>query len=302
VKLDVAVAGELVRDLRARIGAETVELKAGQLLRPRHRPVIGWLLSPTSPLNNAQVHLTDTTFFVLARLVDLLIGQEEVRATASPGGDHRSREMAVTLYEEGPRTYGRVLGQRFLTLAANLMRTNNRWLPKNPVGSFFDLVEAMIQRGDATPTAKVLKLVLEARPVAVTTRTAHEENRRLTPLLEPVIPALARAVEFWGSHAEVVWVVHDEQSALTRERLSDVAASYAAGHPGHRLAGVRLVDSKTDPRVQVADVLAGIARRLAQGQLDGSGDEFTALLRPYVDPQSTWADTQSWAALSPGVH
>jgi hypothetical protein len=53
--------------------------------------------------------------------------------------------------------------------------------------------------------------------------------------------------------------------------------------------------------VQVADVLAGIARRLAQGQLDGSGDEFTALVRPDVDPQSTWADAQSWAELSPGL-
>jgi hypothetical protein len=88
-------------------GAETVELKAGQLLRPKHRPVVGWLLSPASPLSqNAQVHLTDTAFFVLARLVDLLIGQEKVRATTSPGHDPRSREMAVTLYEEGPRTYG----------------------------------------------------------------------------------------------------------------------------------------------------------------------------------------------------
>ena len=95
-------------------------------------------------------------------------------------------------------------------------------------------------------------------------------------------------------------MVHDEQSALTHDRLGDIAAAYAAGHPGRRLAGVRLVDSKTDPFVQVADVLAGIARRLAQDQLDGSGDEFTALLRPYVDPQSTWADSHSWVALSPG--
>jgi hypothetical protein len=70
---------------------------------------------------------------------------------------------------------------------------------------------------------------------------------------------LARAVEFWGFHAEAVSVVHDEQSALTHDRLGDIAAAYAAGHPGRRLAGVRLVDSKTDPLVQVADVLAGIA-------------------------------------------
>ena len=302
VRLDRAVAGELVHDLREGIGAETVELKAGQLLRHKHRPVVGWLLSPTSPLSrNAQVHLTDTAFFVLARLVDLLIGQEEVRATTSPGRDPRNREMAVTLYREGPRSYGSGVWQQFLTLATNVMRTNNRWLPKNSVELLFELVEAMLQRGEPNPTARVLELVHEARPVAVATRAAQEENRRRTPLMEPVIPALARAVEFWGAHAEAVSVVHDEQSALTPDRLSDIAATYAADHPGRCLASVRLVDSKTDPRVQVADVLAGIARRLAQGQLDGHGDEFIALLRPYVDPQSTWADSQSWVALSPGL-
>jgi hypothetical protein len=300
VRLDLAAAGELVRDLRARIGAETIELKAGQLLRPRHRQVVGWLISPTSPLSGkAQVHLTDTAFFVLARLMDLLIGQEEARATASPGRDPGTREMAVTLYEDGPRSYGSGLWQQFLTRAANVMRTNNRWLPKNPVESLFELVEAMLERSEPTPTSRVLELVHRARPVAEATRAAYEQNRRLTPLLEPVIPALARAVEFWGSHAESVSVVHDEQSALTPDRLNEIAAGYAAAHPGRRLAAVRLVDSKTDPRVQVADVLAGVTRRIAQGQLDGSADEFTALLRPYVDRQSTWADARSWAALSP---
>jgi hypothetical protein len=300
VRLDLVAAGELVRDLRARIGAETVELKAGHLLRPKHRQVVGWLISPTSPLSgNAQVHLTDTVYFVLARLLDLLIGEEEVRGTAAPGLDHRTREMAVTLYDDGPRSYGTGLWQQFLTRAANVMRTNNRWLPKHPIESFFELVETMLEQREPTPTGRVLELVHDARPVAVATRAAYEENRRLTPLLEPVIPALARAVEFWGGYAESVSVVHDEQSALTPDRLNEIAATYAAGHPGRRLATVRLVDSKTDPRVQIADVVAGIARRIAQGQLDGSGDEFTALLRPYVDPQSTWADAQSWAALPP---
>jgi hypothetical protein len=41
---------------------------------------------------------------------------------------------------------------------------------------------------------------------------------------------------------------------------------------------------------------------VAADQLTGRArpdDDLTALLRPAVDPESTWADAGSWAALSP---
>jgi hypothetical protein len=49
------------------------------------------------------------------------------------------------------------------------------------------------------------------------------------------------------------------------------------------------VDSRTDPRVQVADLLAGVARKVASDELLGRHDpDLTALLQPYVDPASRW--------------
>jgi hypothetical protein len=84
-------------------------------------------------------------------------------------------------------------------------------------------------------------------------------------------------------------VVHDEQSALTPERLADIGTAYAACHPGRQLTDVRLVDSRREPRVQIADFVAGIARRLASDQLKGEADpEIAALLRPVVDHESVW--------------
>jgi hypothetical protein len=63
---------------------------------------------------------------------------------------------------------------------------------------------------------------------------------------------------------------------------------------------VRLVDSRADHRVQVADFLAGAAWRIAADELRGRGDtELTALLRPYIDPYSIWADDVSWSQLGP---
>ena len=111
----------------------------------------------------------------------------------------------------------------------------------------------------------------------------------MTPLLEPLIPALTRAVHFWGTRAEVVSVVHDEQSALTPERVGDIARTFAASRPGRQLAGVRLVDSRGDARVQLADFVAGIARRLASDKLNDRQDaELVGLLSPLINSESVW--------------
>lgn len=63
---------------------------------------------------------------------------------------------------------------------------------------------------------------------------------------------------------------------------------------------MRLVDSRSDLRVQVADFLAGVARKLASDELAGRGDaELVALLRPYVVPSSIWGNDRSWSVLAP---
>ena len=214
-------------------------------------------MGPGSPIRgNAHVHLTDTRFFVLARVIDVLLGQQTVSGTACPGQNARTRRMAITLYRSGEQTYGSHRWQEFLTLAANLFRTNNRWLPKTPVPMFYAAVEAMAQISAAADVHEVMNLLQSTQPSAEATRAAHQ-NPKLTPLLEPLIPALTRAVQFWGSCAETVSVVHDEQSALTPERIADIAMTFAASQPGRQLVDVRLVDSHGDARVRLADFVAG---------------------------------------------
>lgn len=66
-----------------------------------------------------------------------------------------------------------------------------------------------------------------------------------------------------------------------------------------RLAGLRLVEARLDARVQVADVVAGAARKIASDELNGRGDpKLTALLGPYVDAYSIWGDARSRALLA----
>jgi hypothetical protein len=117
---------------------------------------------------------------------------------------------------------------------------------------------------------------------------------RMTGLsaVDPLIPALAAAVEGWGGgKGWPVSIVHDRQTTLPRpDRLRAIV-------PG--LGPLTLADSRTDPRVQVADVVAGVVRKVAEDELHDEGDpELTALLPPYVDGASIWGDPRSWALIT----
>jgi hypothetical protein len=88
-------------------------------------------------------------------------------------------------------------------------------------------------------------------------------------------------------------MVHDRQTTLSPSRIA-----YLRTATSGRLADLRLVDSFYDPRVQLADVLAGVARKIASDELNGRGDPgLTGLLRPYVNRRSIWGDELSWASL-----
>ncbi len=100
-----------------------------------------------------------------------------------------------------------------------------------------------------------------------------------TPVeLDPLVPAIATAITRWGATS----VVHDRQTVLTAERLEMLRAVTGAT--------VRLVSARSDARVQVADFVAGTARRIVSDALAGRADgELGELVATYVDPGSVWA-------------
>ena len=191
-----------------------------------------WLLGTSSPIyGNAHVHLSDTRFFVLARLVDVLLGREPVHGIACPGRNPDTRAMALTLHRSGEQSYGMARWQEFLTQSANLFRTNNRWLPKMPVQMFYATVQSMAWANAAADVRQVVSLLPPTRPIAEATRSSHLQNPKLTPLMEPLLPARNRTVHYWGSYTRALSVLHDEQSAVTQ------SASPTSQRPRRRARG-----------------------------------------------------------------
>ncbi|MEU3460519.1 DUF3800 domain-containing protein [Streptomyces sp. NPDC006733] len=308
VRLEVAVAAASIQEIRNRIRSPAQEYKANHLLREKHRPVLTWLLGPLGPIHgHAQVHLTDKAFFVVGRAVDLLLGNAAHAASAGLSRDEEAHALAVELYREGPGTFGSELWQEFLESANNLMRTKNLWGERTPVESFFRTVDKLRGPGAGTPVDDILERLAAARAPADSFRARLLDDPALIPALDPLIPSVLRTVAHWSEGTRPVALVHDRNNTLTEERIAQLQRLFAEAHPvgpGYgprgRLTSVTLVSSRSDARIQLADFLAGVARKIASDELNHRGDaELTELLRPYVDETSFWGDGRSWSLLGP---
>jgi hypothetical protein len=293
VRIDTESAAECMRELRDRIRSPATEYKANHLLRQKHRSVLIWLLGPSGPLHgNAHVYLVDKAFFALGKVMDLLV--EEATAPA----------VALTLYGEGRRTFDHEQWQAFLVSSNNLMRTKGRLDFSTSVDSFFRMVDVLRLAGTPGRVEEILGLLWRARPHADAFRAGLLHNPATIPALDPLIPAIVRAVAYWGSGRDSVAIVHDRQNALSEERVAQLMAIFRgtlmSDSSTGRLASLNLVASHSDPRIQMADILAGTARKIAEEELNGRGDaQLTALLPPYVDSGSIWGDDRSWSLLKP---
>lgn len=279
VRISTEAAAECVREARVRIGSPAQEYKANHLLRTKHRRTLEWFFGPLGPIRgHAHVHLIDKTHLAVHRLVELL------------GAD--PDELAGPLYRDGPAVLGTEAWMSFLDSFNDVLRVRNRRGEPTSVVEFFDLVDTLRGMARAGPVRDVLDRLAAQRSHVDGLRAWRMDDPAAGPELDPMIPAIVRAVDHWSTGGPVA-IVHDEQPGLTEARV--------ARHIGaDRLASLRFVDSRVDYRVQVADYLAGAARRIAQDELHGQGDpELNALVRPHVDARSIWGDDRSWARLRP---
>ncbi|GIF70606.1 hypothetical protein [Asanoa siamensis] len=248
VHLSRAAAADCMTELRERIRSPATEYKANHLLRDKHRAVLVWLLGPGGPVHgHAHVHLVDKPFFLVQTLLDQLVDAPERAAT-----------LPVT---DEPRW------RRFLVAGNQLLRTREPLDPTAADALFWSIDD--LRRTGVPPAAdETLALLAKSRG-----RADEFLDRRRTdpPAFAPVdllAPAIVRTVAHWGP----VRITHDFQSTLTPARVAWLRAATPD------LVELTLVDSNDDPRVQVADIVAGTVRVIA-GRAD---PELTELAGAYV--------------------
>ncbi|HYI53439.1 MAG TPA: hypothetical protein VEX57_05705 [Microlunatus sp.] len=290
LRVPVEIACDEMARLRSKVAAHG-ELKASWLLRWCDDDDLHRLLDPGGLLGDqVRVHLTDTRLFLLCRLADVLLGTDEVSGLDLPGEAGAVREVALELYRQGDTVFGLTRWQAFLTAAGKALRATSRWVPATAVSDFEAELSELVSVPAPTPVREALLRLRAAAGRARALRRSLEVDSRRPPLLEPLLPALTRCVLGWGAAHRSLVVVHDEQSALTPWRIAEMARRLDGAHPGHVL-DLRRVDSRDDPRVQIADLVAGIARRAAASLLIGRPESrLVDLISPVVDPRSVWPD------------
>jgi hypothetical protein len=275
VDLPIGDAAGLVATLRSGFKFSPNEFKSGQFLRgPGSGEAVAWFLAELR--GRAHVHLVDKEFFLVTRIVDLLLAEPSYAAGTRLTQDLRPAALAV--YRAGPRAGSD--WNSFLAAFVDVVRIRRRHRPdQRTVERFIQARNALVRHGLGTGAEAVLAGLSQSRVWAFVARL-YDEDRSIPPPLEPMLPALAETVLFWSGGTRSVLVIHDEQSALTADRLRRLQQVLAGAAPGpvSPLAGLVAVDSRDDPRVQVADLLAGMARRLP-GIDDGP-------LRPFLSPTS----------------
>jgi hypothetical protein len=278
VDLGIDEAVELIAALRTGFRCSLNEVKSRRFLRgPQAGAALEWLLAALR--GRAHVLLIDKEYFLVTRIVDLLLIEPSYAAGTRLTQHHRS--AALALYRSG-RASGRDWSA-FLAAFVALVRTKRRHeSDRNALARFFEARDVLAAAGLGAQADAVLDGLSRTRVETVLARLAHEDPS-IPPPLEPMLPALAETVLFWSDGRHRVLVIHDEQSALTagrlrrlQEVLTDGVGSSVAGSA---LAGLVTVDSRDDPRIQVADLVAGIARRSP----DIADD---VLLEPFVSPTS----------------
>ncbi|WP_027341483.1 hypothetical protein [Hamadaea tsunoensis] len=293
VGLTAEAAEECVRTLRGSSSRPGDEFKAGHLMRLRDGSQLAAFLGPAGPVHGlAWVHLTHKSCFVLRRAFDIFLGDFADTRSLGLRPDERLSRQAAELCRTGPDAYGREPWQAFLLTANAVLRANRHPQVHAPVDAFFAALDVLRRsRG-----SDILDELHDARAGAYAARTRLLDGHVLHPVLEPLIPALVRTALHWSGGERPIAIVHDEQSALTERRMhlmEQVLAEppiEAIRRPEHgRFLRLRQADSRTEPRVQVADLLAGVARKIASDSLRGAADPaLTAALRPYLDPASCW--------------
>jgi hypothetical protein len=268
-------AAELVAGLRSGFRFPLNEFKSAQLLRdPRAGTSLERFLAALG--GRAHVHVVDKEYFLVTRIVDLFLAEPSYAAGTRLSAEQRP--AALALYR-ARRPAGRNW-DLFLAAFVDLVRTKGRHRHDRPdrtvVERFFRARDALTGDDLGAEAVEVLGALSRTRVRAVLTRLAHDD-RSIPPPLEPMLPALAETVLSWSGGKRRVLVVHDEQSALTAGRLlrlQQVLASFGEPSP---LAGLVMVDSRDDPRVQIADLLAGLARRSAEHGDEGPLRSFVSL-------------------------
>ncbi|MDT0168878.1 DUF3800 domain-containing protein [Pseudarthrobacter sp. BRE9] len=304
--MELGEANELVTYLRAKTKAQSPELKAADILR--NGQAINDLFGDQGKLvGKVQVYLVEKANMAAGKMIDLLI-EERAYADGHNFYDGTAQRMATALYELGPENLGQEQWLDLVSAFTSLMREKQRKGEKETIDGFFEKV----QQARSSATNGKLKIILTQ--IAATRQQAEEfqadlAKGDLTKNLDPLQTSLMELAYGWSRKLQrPIRIMHDAQNGLTEKVMGAVMAAATKKVPAHfnlpnrnfDLRGITHIDSKADPRIQLADIAAGFTRQVAESALKGNAEEERlSQVQRLVHYNSIWGDEKSWEQICP---
>lgn len=293
----VAVDDVDARALLAGLRADARIAQAGEVkfshfaTRARRLEVLVSALDPAGGLGErAGIHLVDKRFFIVGKIVDLLL-EEYVHAR---GGDlyanDQARKLAWRLFAEGPRALGPQLFDQLVGVFLEFARFRNRGQPR-VINELFRVLELAERRSTRRRVSDILAVLVRCRREAMRLHRLMS-TETFTEAMEPLITVPAAVLDWWSRRLGPASLLFDAHKVLTDERLdttlklmtdpfSEFRFVWQGSHPPELVRGY----SADHPSIQLADLVAGAGRAVAHWHEGlASRPEIGEALAPAVGP------------------
>jgi len=302
--LSVAESAEVLDWIRNQIGQSGSEIKWRSV---RKHPSLVEELFGTKLIGRARFYLTEKLYFTVGKVIDLLIEERYHSQGRDLYASGSAKRMALDLYRGGPRALERDQWTALLVGFNSLMRRDSstqklKAIPKTTVDEFYAVVDMCRWASKRRAVSEILGALVDTKKFADEFVAALDPQSSPIPALDPLVPSLAQSTRHWfdDSSAAEIRVLHDEGPVPSSTAMGALAEGLRHPREFWRYGtAVNLVDietgnSSTDPRLQVADLVAGFGATCGGLALDGQlHPSFLELANLTILPSSLWGDEKS---------
>lgn len=169
------------------------------------------------------------------------------------------------VFSQGANAFGEENWKFFLNTFINYGRRSIRNRAPVTDRELFDLIERMYHEAKTEDMKNIFKLINFGKPLLP--RYAKNDATGM-PGLDPLLPSVMATAKEWSrrSGGRSIEIVHDNQHVLTAEtikllvELPNEIQEFDYQPP--EITDIRLVDSASNPSIQIADIVAGIGTML----------------------------------------
>lgn len=303
VAVDDTYAAPIVEQLRRDVGLlQPPELKFSHFAGRKNSDrllALSNILSPGGALDGrAMVYLVDKHFFVAGKIIDLLLEEHAHAAGINLHAGRQAREIARTLFNEGPRALGNDGFNRLVESMVDFASLRNRGSYQVTVEELFDEINRAWARSSRR---RVTEILLQLRQTRLHAEDYLEwlNNDGAIPRMEPLIPCLGSIAVKWTERIGILSLLADEHKVLTDDILDAAhkGASIDIGPlgkfitvpPSRSVRSIMRGVSRDHPSIQLADLVAGAGQAVARrhcGSSSPAGDNIWRTVVPIISSYS----------------